>query len=66
MSKTNEKFPEARFADCLECVFYRPFNTSKKCRGCEIGENFKEIVEELEPDNDQFLSRANGGFYDTE
>lgn len=60
-SSIDPSIPEARFSECTECKFYRRFNTLKDCQGCEIGENFEEVVEELNPYNDRFLTGAFGG-----
>lgn len=57
------KIPETRFKDCVGCRFYKPYNTLRQCNGCEIGENFEEIIEELDPYSQNFLSPS-GGFYD--
>lgn len=49
----------ARFEDCVNCMFYRPFHTHSKCAGCDVGENFAESIEELDPYAPSFLSKKN-------
>ena len=58
------QIPEFRFKECSDCKFFRPFNTSKTCRGCDAGENFEETIEELNPHADYFLKGSFGGSYE--
>lgn len=48
---------DARFQECLDCRFFKPLHADKNCVGCEAGENFEELVEELDPYALNFLSR---------
>lgn len=50
---------QARFDECVDCVFFKAFHADKGCIGCSAGENFKEEVEELDPYADSFLSKRN-------
>lgn len=54
---------EPRFKECSDCRFYLPANTHRTCKGCDVGEFFEAEIEELDPDEDAWLS-PNGHYKD--
>lgn len=50
MNNVNSVKIEPKFEDCAICVFYKYGNIHKNCKKCEIGENFEEKIQELDPD----------------
>lgn len=48
---------DARFSECSDCRFFKSFHADPACVGCTAGENFEELIEELDPYALNFLSR---------